>query len=681
MGANFGRFFVESPGNTILSGNYNGEFDNILTNFTPDGMDDYSVNVAQMQTTVDPGEVGTESLATSTAGELERIRHMLNEIIGKNQWYESPAINLELLAGSEQKLHIGLEFEGSRGGASSTTDALAKFINQGGIINAASLSSADVAIADFGTTNVKFGKYSYSMASGNVLAFPGHHGNPVKGSLSLWHRNSAATEYLAYNPLLGLELFLDASGFLNAKITEKGAASEVAKTTNSVTGSVSRAGDSSFNNIVMKWRANDENGASTDILELERNGVDEGTQITGDDLDINSGNGGVWFLGCGRNDPAWDHFSAMSVLPSAEAVNAWSANGNTAGNSVTNGVLNISGQTGIQSNNYRNTVGIDLTQFTVEWKMKLNSGEQSSVGNDDKCSLIVRDDSIDRSVGINFFNGKLEVNKDAAADTNIADIFIDTTQYHVYRLTSVGPTNPVTKLYIDGQLVLEFTNDASDTSASDLILFGDTNTDSGENSNSDWEYVAYYDAGAEAPIVAGSQGELDSVGIVSEVISDATVALLQSSKVTDVFRSSPSYGPTLPPIMCFDRNSNSSTTSASFEDIGQFVYYVAGDGITEHLFRFSASIESSLATAITRAGIDIDDDEFGVTGTRVNYGGVTIEHSGANDVYMGTATRYKILTPGLHEIRPVFSVSAGQSDLNSSSSMWECGTRKKEDLS
>ena len=63
MGANFSRFFVEAPGNTILAANYNGEFDNILTNLTPAGIDDLSDNLAAYQVTEDPGEPGSEPWA------------------------------------------------------------------------------------------------------------------------------------------------------------------------------------------------------------------------------------------------------------------------------------------------------------------------------------------------------------------------------------------------------------------------------------------------------------------------------------------------------------------------------------------------------------------------------------------------------------------------------------------
>lgn len=82
----------------VTAADLNAEFNNILDNLTPSYVDDYSANVLQMQTTADPGEVGTESQATTLAGELQRLRHMLKEITGEDKWYESPTSSLAGLA-------------------------------------------------------------------------------------------------------------------------------------------------------------------------------------------------------------------------------------------------------------------------------------------------------------------------------------------------------------------------------------------------------------------------------------------------------------------------------------------------------------------------------------------------------------------------------------------------------
>lgn len=82
----------------VLTANiYNSDHQNHVDNQTPQMTDDYSSNTTQMQAVSDPGEVGTESLATSLAGELERLRFAVNDAKGTTQWYETPAATLASL--------------------------------------------------------------------------------------------------------------------------------------------------------------------------------------------------------------------------------------------------------------------------------------------------------------------------------------------------------------------------------------------------------------------------------------------------------------------------------------------------------------------------------------------------------------------------------------------------------
>jgi len=74
---------------------YNGDNENHITNHTPAGLDDLSASVGAMQSTTDPGEVGSESLATSIEGEIQRIRKILAEVTGNTNWYESPNLSLQ----------------------------------------------------------------------------------------------------------------------------------------------------------------------------------------------------------------------------------------------------------------------------------------------------------------------------------------------------------------------------------------------------------------------------------------------------------------------------------------------------------------------------------------------------------------------------------------------------------
>jgi hypothetical protein len=96
-GALFSRIKNWVTGDTILASDVNAEFDNILAYFMPQYMDDYSATVGQMQTVTDPGESGTESLATSLSGELERLRFTIAEIKGTTYWYQTASSSISQL--------------------------------------------------------------------------------------------------------------------------------------------------------------------------------------------------------------------------------------------------------------------------------------------------------------------------------------------------------------------------------------------------------------------------------------------------------------------------------------------------------------------------------------------------------------------------------------------------------
>jgi len=54
-----------------------------------------SDSVGQYQTVTDPGGVGSEALAPSLAGELERLRFCIKRLTGKTQWYTAPSANMD----------------------------------------------------------------------------------------------------------------------------------------------------------------------------------------------------------------------------------------------------------------------------------------------------------------------------------------------------------------------------------------------------------------------------------------------------------------------------------------------------------------------------------------------------------------------------------------------------------
>ena len=88
---------TRAAGSTLTANIYNTDHQNHIDNHITTQMDDYSASVAEMQTVTDPGDVGTESQPTSLSGEIERLRFVLDAIIGGDQWYSDPPTTLTTL--------------------------------------------------------------------------------------------------------------------------------------------------------------------------------------------------------------------------------------------------------------------------------------------------------------------------------------------------------------------------------------------------------------------------------------------------------------------------------------------------------------------------------------------------------------------------------------------------------
>ncbi len=102
-------FRTWNTGDTVTAGDLNSSFTTAaVTNSTPQCLDDYSATVSQMQATTDPFASSTESQATSTAGEIERLRFMFKQIFGLTQWYrhdQAPTFSFSHM--NAQALHLG----------------------------------------------------------------------------------------------------------------------------------------------------------------------------------------------------------------------------------------------------------------------------------------------------------------------------------------------------------------------------------------------------------------------------------------------------------------------------------------------------------------------------------------------------------------------------------------------
>lgn len=77
-------------GETLTAADLNNSMNIIPNSNIPEDIDDFSVNEAEMQTTVDPFPAGVASLATSLSEELSRLRYVIAQITGETQWYIDP---------------------------------------------------------------------------------------------------------------------------------------------------------------------------------------------------------------------------------------------------------------------------------------------------------------------------------------------------------------------------------------------------------------------------------------------------------------------------------------------------------------------------------------------------------------------------------------------------------------
>lgn len=122
MGATFSR--IKNWVAEILTyADLNAEFNNILTNLTPAGVDDASTNAPAMQATADPYPGASESLATSLEGELQRIRYVLAQITGETYWYVDPDTTLAAIATAHTEVVLTKQLVGFTvtGGTTSKT--------------------------------------------------------------------------------------------------------------------------------------------------------------------------------------------------------------------------------------------------------------------------------------------------------------------------------------------------------------------------------------------------------------------------------------------------------------------------------------------------------------------------------------------------------------------------------
>lgn len=98
MPGTWSKLVTVTTGQLITAAERNNEFDNVITNATPDGCDDASADITAMQATTDPYPGSVASLATDLRGELKRLRYVLKGLSGGAQWYIPAASDIATLS-------------------------------------------------------------------------------------------------------------------------------------------------------------------------------------------------------------------------------------------------------------------------------------------------------------------------------------------------------------------------------------------------------------------------------------------------------------------------------------------------------------------------------------------------------------------------------------------------------
>ena len=515
----------------------NAEFNNLLNNLEPEGIDGYSTDVPQKQETSDPGELGTESLGGSLAVEIEELRFMIAQITGEDEWYIRPERSLKAGGGD---IAFYLPFDGA------DADDAAKSTLQRGVIplpagNAGAGSSTNISSNVFSSTLPKFGKFSWvagqtsPFSQWTILAVPGTPDTGGRGTISLHFYGLAPASHLAYNPLLGIELMLDNTGKLRSVITKQTTTSETAKATTTLQGVTTLSGASAWQHALLKYAANSYNGSGTDTFEQRASsaaGVELDNQISSVASVIAGGNGGVWFFGCKAQELAWDHYSAMKVLPSAETSSAWTFTGSTdAVTILSDGLLRIKTDSSGASQGFYSKTGLIVqaaSGFVFEIKMRINSYAFFSAINPGAVNkppfgIKVCDSASDTSFLVGFHRAGFYLLDNLNAPAQVVEFNIDTTSFHRYRFVQISST---LHTYVDG-VYLGSVALTADAVTSGVISFGGHELDI-TTVDAEVEYVAFKaSAGTNldnlAPVKQADTGKLSDITLLRSTLDDAAL--------------------------------------------------------------------------------------------------------------------------------------------------------------
>lgn len=529
----------------LVYSDLNDEFDNIINNLEASNVDGYSASVAQMRETANPGGIGTESLALRISDELKRIRFALSRIVGKTYWYEAPSRSLQTLY-SDADLYFQVSpYLGTLDINEAISETiLAGYYDSDGFNDANWLD----------TTNKKMSDTAFALkndaADSRYFIVNTSKTSSRSGTISLWFRNFASNDTIFLNPLSGLRLYLNANGFLKLDQEVQTAATASTKVVQSITGTSSLSGSTSFNNVIIRYKYGN---TASDQVDLLLNGVLVGS-ISGSALPVNvpgAPNNKTVLFGNRTsytgtyNSPLAFPLGQLSSLPSG-----WTSGGAGGTLQISNdGMLTITGSAVTNTAYLVNSslASLPTNGQSVELKFKLGANVATAVAVTDvpnvgaPFEIALHNNGAGKGIFVRVLHDEIYFNRSSGLGINtsdpplltIAHNFTDWT--HLY----VVMKSATTFVFINGELKGSFSTPA-DTTASNRVAFGKIQSASTVLSEVSVEYFTVGDNSTANPDyfqenISNVQQISDPCFIRGFITDSATISSLQTSSPFSLF--------------------------------------------------------------------------------------------------------------------------------------------------
>jgi microcystin-dependent protein len=194
MAGLFSRLKIWNPGESLTASDLNGEFNHFLSNIDAEHSEGYSANLSEMQAVENPGGLGSENLTQpiSLADEIQRLRFVINRIVGKTQWYETPSESIE---GLNNTISGILDVKSTRivDGEKSTISGFPKFLQANGASGVRLNASTGVPFSCF--IDASSFSFTSNISSGALSAQPLNNTATLASSLGGGQASREATEF------------------------------------------------------------------------------------------------------------------------------------------------------------------------------------------------------------------------------------------------------------------------------------------------------------------------------------------------------------------------------------------------------------------------------------------------------------------------------------------------------